>query len=122
MSMSADIDRQIAEARARMERSKAFRESTQSTRGRGEADGIRVEVDNSGRLASIQLPQNLSVWSGDRLGPKIVAVTKLATADLARKVQAQAIDTFGPEDAVTNRVRQELTEHFGDYEEGEFRG
>lgn len=112
-AMMAQIEQQIAEAQERAKRSQEFRQSTQSARGKAEEGGIRVEVDSSGLVKTLELPERLNYWSGSSLGPKILELIGHAQADVSKQIKDQAAETFGPDSEITDRVAEELADHFG---------
>jgi phage head maturation protease len=96
----------------RAQRAQEFRQSLDVLRGRGVSGDIRVAVDATGLVLSLDLPDDLSAWRGRELSEDILGAVRAAQADVSVQVRTETEDAFGADSTVARRMRDELASRF----------
>ncbi|MDR1431654.1 MAG: YbaB/EbfC family nucleoid-associated protein [Propionibacteriaceae bacterium] len=102
--LKADVAADLEQARERALSASRVRAEVEQVRGTVEDDGVRAEVDSTGRLLSLDLDDALG---GKGLAQLVMAVVRDAHKQAAGKVADIAEREFGADSEFVERIRVE---------------
>jgi hypothetical protein len=108
------LDHWATEVRASADRAATLSRRVAALTGRASNadDSIRVTVDSSGRLHSIDLDDRATELRGDELTRRIRAVIRKAQSDLAAQVPTEVEATVGADAAIGQSVIRAFSARF----------
>lgn len=103
-----NIEKQIASARERAAAASKFRQTVDGLRGVATVNGVTATVEPTGVLVDLNLPQDLTYKTGEKLSKAVIQAVRAAFADVSTKVRQETESVYGADSEITRRMSDEL--------------